>query len=412
MKKIFKFLSIAVFIMAMLLFNGDVNKVMAAESVLVEFNYDASGKVTGEKLVEYGDKDGYNPTSGRGTLLCYMDSSAPRALEWSDPEYNNNGANLVPIVRASTKNQWGNTPSFLVSLSTKGYTRVKFSAMMAGSSNGPAQWKLQYSLDGSNFTDIQSSDITIPFNTRKTMTSYYNGFALPEEVSDKDIVYIRIISSSTAAIAGGDYLRLTYGGETAINGIRVAGTDIASITTAPQPVVTNAPETTRPTEQSTTRAQQTTTADRENPNPVKPTNGNNETTSKSNNPSTEGAGGETQVQNTEVSTHIVTQTNAAGETITSIVYDETKETLTDENGETITNSEETTKQSDDESTGEKKSATKKKKTATSGNISKDNKKSSEKDGKGIIIIVVLAAVLAAGITAAVIVQKKKSRNDD
>ncbi|MBD5136163.1 MAG: hypothetical protein HDT39_09435 [Lachnospiraceae bacterium] len=417
MKRIIKMLAMAVFVLVIMSFMGGMDIVRAAESALVEFNYDASGKIAGEKLVEYGDKDGYNPTNGRGTLLCYMDSSAPRALEWSDPEYNNNGANIVPIVRASIKNKWGNTPSFLISLSTKGYTNVKFSAMLAGSSNGPAQWKLQYSIDGTNFNDIQSSNITIPYDTRKTMTSYYNGFALPNEVSDRDIVYIRIISPSTVTVAGGDYLRLPSGGETAINGIRVVGTDIASITTAPAPVTTKAPETTKPAEQNTTAAQPTTTTNGgQNPTTVKPTAGGGETTTKSDNHNTnntDNIGGETTSQQGEMSTHIVTQTNASGETITSIVYDETTELLTDENGETITeNEKETIKESEDESPDEEKSVSKKKKTATSGNIEKESKETSKKDGNNIIVIVVLAAVLAVGIGAAVIVQKKKSKTED
>ena len=416
MKRIIKMLAMAVFVLVIMSVMGGMDIVRASESALVEFNYNASGKIAGEKLVEYGDKDGYNPTNGRGTLLCYMDSSAPRALEWSDPEYNNNGANIVPIVRASIKNKWGNTPSFLISLSTKGYTNVKFSAMLAGSSNGPAQWKLQYSIDGTNFNDIQSSNITIPYDTRKTMTSYYNGFALPNEVSDRDIVYIRIISSSTVTVAGGDYLRLPSGGETAINGIRVVGTDIASITTAPAPVTTKAPETTKPAEQNTTIAQQTTTTSgQENPTTVKPTVGGGETTTKSNNHNTnntDNTGGETTGQQGDMSTHIVTQTNASGETITSIVYDETTELLTDENGEIITENEtETIKESEYESPDEKKSVYKKK-TATSGNIERESKDSSKKDGNNIIVIVVLAAVLAVGIGAAVIVQKKKSKTED
>lgn len=424
MKRKIKAFAVLVSFMAAVFVMGGLYKVMAAESSLAEFNFDASGKMTGDKLAEYGDKDGYNSTYGRGTLLCYMDNSGPRALEWSDPEYNYNGATIVPIVRASIKNKWGNTPSFLISLSTKGYTSVRFSAMLAGSSNGPARWKLQYSTDGVNFTDISASDITIPFDTRKQMTPYYNGFAMPQEVSDRDIVYIRIIASSTDTVAGGNYLQLPSGGETAINGIRIVGTDIASITTAPPPAVTTAKETTGAVQPNTTKGQQTTTKGQQvttkgqqvttkgqQATTKTGTSGGNDATTVS--PGNNGTGGETVKPNAEVSTHIVTQTNASGETVTSIVYDETTEALTDENGEAITDNEsETAEKSEKESPDEKKVSKKNKKTATSGNIDSNNEGTTKKNGNGFIVISLLAVVLAAGIAAAVIIPKKKSSSDE
>lgn len=389
--------------------------VSAAENLLVEFNYSSSGKITGDKLIEYGDKDGYNPTQGKGTLLCYMDSSESRALEWSDPEYNNNGENIVPIVRASMKNKWGSTPSFLVTLSTKGYTSIKFSAKLGGSSNGPAQWKLQYSIDGSNFTDVQSSGITIPFDTRKTMTQYYDGFALPGEVADRDLVYIRIISSSTATVVGGNYLELPSGGETAINNIRVLGTDIASMATTPAPTTTQkAPEVTTTPKATTGTSNQTTT---------KPSGGGSSPTTKSTGNSGESGngqqvttsenGGNVPDTNQEVGTHVVTQTNAAGETVTSLVYDETTQAVTNEAGETVTEKEsESTEELSSEETEKDNKSVKKKKTASSGNVESETEKTDKKGNGQIIVIAVLVAVLAAGIGAAVIIQKKKNSIND
>lgn len=420
MKRIIKQLIVPMLIIVFMCFTAR-ETVRGAENLLAEFNYSSSGKVTGDKLVEYGDKDGYNPTQGRGTLLCYMDSSESRALEWSDPEYNNNGENIVPIVRASMKNKWGSTPSFLVTLSTKGYTSIKFSAKMGGSSNGPAQWKLQYSIDGSNFTDVQSSGITIPFDTRKTMTQYYDGFALPGEASDRDLLYIRIISSSTATVVGGNYLELPFGGETAINNIRVVGTDIASMTTTPAPTTTQkAPEVTTAPKATTGTQSQTTS---------KPSGGGTGLTTKSGgnggNTSEGGNGGSTQQvttsqssgavpnNNQEVSTHVVTQTNAAGETVTSIVYDETTEAVTDENGETITEKEsDSTEESAGEEAEKNNKSVKKKKTASSGNVESETEKAAKKGNSQIIVIAVLVAVLAAGIGAAVIIQRKKNSVND
>lgn len=395
------------------------NNAFAAESTLAEFNYDASGKVSGEKLTEYGDKDGYTSTAGNGNLLCYMATDSSRALEWSDPEYNNDGVNIVPIVRASSKNTWGSVPSFAVSVSTKGFTQIKFSAKMAGSSNGPSTWKLQYSIDGTNYTDIAGSQIEIQFDTRKNMINYYNEFSLPEAVADKDIVYIRIIAASEKTVIGGNYLNIPWGGETSINNISVRGTDISSIqttTAAPEPTTTKpdvqpatSPKPTETENNITKKNEQTTKVANERKTTSSGAYGSNKNTE------TTGASGNKNQSVTNVtdnngtsqnsksdsshaaSTHIVTETNAAGETITSVVYDETQE-------ETTASDEKDSKKGS-KKTIDSKNKKDKDKISTSGEVEKTSSKAETKSSET-IIIVVLVIVLAAGLGAAVIFQKR------
>ena len=412
-KRSIKIIILAVMTMTVL----GCNNAFAAESTLVEFNYDASGKVSGEKLTEYGDKDGYTSTGENGNLLCYMATDSSRALEWSDPEYNNDGVNIVPIVRASSKNTWGSVPSFAVSVSTKGFTQIKFSAKMAGSSNGPSIWKLQYSVDGTNYTDVAGSQIEIQFDSRENMINYYNGFSLPEAVADKDIVYIRIIAASEKTVIGGNYLGIPWGGETAINNISVRGTDIASIqtTTATPETTTTKPNvqpttSQKPTENNTTRKnEQTTKPGNERKTTPSETHGNNkndETTGANGNKNQSGTNGTANNDTSQngksdsshpVATHIVTETNAAGETIASVVYDETQE-------ETTVLGDKDSKK-DSKKTTDSKNKKDKNKISTSGEVEKTSSNTDTKSSET-IIIVVLVIVLAAGVGAAVVFQKR------
>ena len=80
------------------------------------------------------------------------------------------------------------------------YTDCKdltFSISMGGSSKAPANWKMQYSIDGTNFTDISNSNFTITSDNRKILTNYINKVKLPEDCNGAKSVTIRIIATST-----------------------------------------------------------------------------------------------------------------------------------------------------------------------------------------------------------------------
>ncbi len=388
---------------------------LADEAVITEFRFDSSGKVMGNKLDEYGDKDGYVATYGKGSLVCYMDNINARALEWSDPEYN--GGGIVPIIRASDKNRWGYVPSFVVSFSTKDYVDINFSAEMGGSSNGPSQWKLQYSTDGANYIDINSTDITIDYNSRKTMQNYYSSTSLTADVNDRNLVYVRIIASSTATVAGGDYTTNPIGGEVAVNNIVIKGTlkeedsqtgDTSSSSSITPTTNDDNTEDTTGSGQVTT--EQNTTSGASNRETEAPKQTEKPTTTSSiegkTSAGTDVSGGITNGsseggnQVTEIYTRIIIETKENGETVTSVVVEESTE-------ETTKASEEETSKSgkNKKKTGNKETSTDEK---TTVNTSKEDK-ADKSDSKSVIMLIVLAAVLVAGIGAAFVVQKIKNK---
>ena len=193
-------------------------------NAIAAWQFDPNGKTAEEKLTEYGTgDDGYNATTGSGKLIGTVDGTNMRSLEWSVAEYGTNGLNMVPIMPAGSKNLWG-TPYVQFEISTKNYEDIHFTAYMAGSKKCPASWKMQYSLDGETFTDIDGAVATIELAKRKMMTAYLDDVALPQAIDDKENVIIRLVPVSNKTVNGGTTEDDPTGGELALNNILISGT--------------------------------------------------------------------------------------------------------------------------------------------------------------------------------------------
>lgn len=104
-------------------------------------------------------------------------------------------------ITVPTSTTWTNGPAYWqVSLSTKGFQTINVSSKQRGSNTGPKDFKLQYSLDNSNWSDVLNGTITVANNwTSGVLTNV----ALPSEAADKDLIYVRWLNSSNSSINGG-----------------------------------------------------------------------------------------------------------------------------------------------------------------------------------------------------------------
>ncbi len=196
----------------------DLSKAIAA------WVFDDTDKVEGEKLTEYGDSDGYAATKGSGTLTSTVDGENLRSLEWSAAEYGPDATSMTPIMAAGKNNLWG-TPYIQLSVPTKGYRDLKLTMYLAGSNKAPANWKLQYSTDGTTFTDT-GDELTITVASRKTLTAYFDKLALPKAAEDQENLILRLVPVSMTTVSGGDTSEKPSGGEISLNYIVVEGAKI------------------------------------------------------------------------------------------------------------------------------------------------------------------------------------------
>ncbi|MDO4563091.1 MAG: hypothetical protein Q4C12_04585 [Clostridia bacterium] len=185
----------------------------------------------------YAATGGENASSAR--LFASVDGETYRKLEWSytdamtDPnQYKDENGDLVginggaPAMDPSQTVAWG-TPFFMVKVSTLGYEDITFSALLGGSKKGPANYKLQYSLDGVNFTDVAGALYSI--TTNKRLQSAFSNTPLPDEVANQENVYIRMIISDNITIAGAVLSSYPNSGQAAINNVYIGGSKISGL---------------------------------------------------------------------------------------------------------------------------------------------------------------------------------------
>lgn len=123
---------------------------------------------------------------------------------------------------------WGEYPYFQTTLSTAGYENITFSARLGGTKKAPRDWKLQYSLNGTDFTDVTGATYSITEN--KSMELAFNDIILPQECNNQRLVYIRIVVNSNTAINGIDTIVNQTSGDASVNNIHIKGSSLKVVT--------------------------------------------------------------------------------------------------------------------------------------------------------------------------------------
>lgn len=130
----------------------------------------------------------YKNSSG---LSCFFGATS-QTLNFSS-----GGASCGNWSGGSTKpNYWQ------VSTSTKGMANLNLSWRMRSTGTAPRDFKVQYSIDGSYWTDVAKSNITVPNAAAITADNSLFNVALPSSVSNKDTVFLRWIMTSEYSANG------------------------------------------------------------------------------------------------------------------------------------------------------------------------------------------------------------------
>jgi len=99
-------------------------------------------------------------------------------------------------------NGWEEGDYWQVQLSTLGYSQLAVSWQQWGTNTGPRDFKLQYSLDGANFADVQDAGGSTVYQINTTVSSAYQR-DLPGDLDDQPSVYLRWTVASGTSINGG-----------------------------------------------------------------------------------------------------------------------------------------------------------------------------------------------------------------
>lgn len=216
---------------------------------IASWDYDYSANETGLVTAdETGSQYYYAATNGEkaatGVLTASVNALDNAQIKWSgsadlyaNPE-SSVSSDQSPVMSTSKTNNiaWGEYPYFTVEASTIGFGHISFSARLGGSKKGPRDWKLQYSLDGVTYTDIENATYSITKN--KNMEQAFDMVSLPAECDNKNVVYIRVVAYTNIAINGINTIVAQTSGDASINNIRVYGASTSIVTSLSSPTIT------------------------------------------------------------------------------------------------------------------------------------------------------------------------------
>lgn len=208
-------------------YTADMSTLVNSDTTGNTFTYAATGGESPDGAKLYGTVTADEPAqikwSGKSDL--YTNSSGTTASD------------RAPVMGTSKSEfiSWGQYPYFETVVSTEGYENITFSAKLGGTNKGPKNWKLQYSLDGSTFTDIENAAYSITAN--KTMETAFNDISLPADCDNQSTVYIRMIVTQNLSIGGSTILN-QMSGDAAVNNIKVCGASLSVVTSLYAPTIT------------------------------------------------------------------------------------------------------------------------------------------------------------------------------
>jgi len=106
--------------------------------------------------------------------------------------------------RSFSSNNWSAGDFYEFTTSTLGYQDVSFGWSQTRSGTGPADFTLQWSADGINFSDILTYEVlAIGWTSGSTNEdSIFGPIALPSEASNLGTVWVRLTSNVTTASGG------------------------------------------------------------------------------------------------------------------------------------------------------------------------------------------------------------------
>ena len=143
-------------------------------------------------------------TAGSSFTALHASSSTV----WSNPAGNGSAKSL-------SSNNWGVGDYIQFLFNTTGYNGISITWDQTGSSTGPKDFKVQYSTNGTTFTDASGTNSTYAVllngspNVAWTSATYNPAFTLTLDLSsvtalnNQATVYIRLVNTSTTSTGGG-----------------------------------------------------------------------------------------------------------------------------------------------------------------------------------------------------------------
>ncbi|MCK9479596.1 MAG: CotH kinase family protein [Firmicutes bacterium] len=171
--------------------------------------------------------NGYKLTGGankeRARLFGSVNGTTHSTFRWTNDQYSKGAetATVPRIAASSGTDEWQDylsSPSYIeLRVPTIGHQNLVFSAKLGGTKKGPQDFKLSYSVDGITYTDLAT--YSIPTGQNKILHPAFTEVRLPSLANNKEMLYIRITTTSNNTVSGSLLSVDPRGGELAFGDI-------------------------------------------------------------------------------------------------------------------------------------------------------------------------------------------------
>lgn len=140
------------------------------------------------------------------------------------------GPSFEAVTNTSSENSvqyqgWDNgtgSKYWMMALPTKGYEGITVSSKQRSSGSGPADFKLQYSLNGTEWKDVPQTQLKL-VNGSYAATAQLTEQPLPAEANDRDMLYVRWMMTSTTPTNTASNAAVGASGSSYMSGLAVKG---------------------------------------------------------------------------------------------------------------------------------------------------------------------------------------------
>ncbi|MBX2931101.1 MAG: T9SS type A sorting domain-containing protein [Chitinophagaceae bacterium] len=186
---------------------SDEFDVVLAVETLAQWTFETTVPTTaGPHAAEIGTGDATNPHSSG-------------SVAYSNPVGNGS-------TESFSSNNWSAGDYYQFTTSTNGYENITLSFDQTGSGTGPKDFKVQYSTDGSSFTDLGgggyalTNDNWSSSGSPKPESNYSFDLSSVTVLNNQTSIYIRIVQVGTSSIGGG---AVASGGTNRVDNVTIQG---------------------------------------------------------------------------------------------------------------------------------------------------------------------------------------------
>ena len=186
------------FIQVLLMFLISHSLVFSQTPVLVEWNFEDEAKRTSITNSETFQSNPYTADNGSVENINIRNILLGGDANFSEWVQGSGGSGTF-APNAVNWNNGNNSKYWQVSFSSLGFERLTVSSRQRGSGTGPRDFKLQYSLNETDWEDINDSNIIVADNFS---SGNLNNIPLPDICSDQETIYLRWVMNSNISVNG------------------------------------------------------------------------------------------------------------------------------------------------------------------------------------------------------------------